>query len=266
MKFWRKAPPPAWRDIRALSLLVPACAATLGGIAYSIQGIAATQAGVMPEAWVDVAVSVGGVLLAVGCEGGTLSAMAEIARKRRDGDSGPVDRWAGWVSFLATVFARLLALVSLRATWSIVLLVILSAADVYALISEAGEYLALADRNMVRWLTARHYYETLGDIAGAQAALRGDAVMPRLTEPALVTDSVTNVVQFASGNTPAEARTPAQTTTPTRADWLAYARGLNGRRATVTAADAEAWLTAQGAPLPSKRTLQHWAKEAREVR
>lgn len=265
-KFWRKAPPPAWRDLRALSLLIPACAATLGGIAYSIQGIAATQAGVMPEAWVDVAVSVGGVLLAVGCEGGTLSTMAEIARKRRDGDSGPVDAWAGWVSFLATVFARLLALVSLRATWSIVLLVILSAADVYALISEAGEYLALADRNMVRWLTARHYYEERGDLVGAQAALKGDAVMPRLAETAIVTESVTNAVQFVSGNTPPEVRMPAQTTTPTRADWLAYARGLNGRRATVTALDVEAWLTAQGAPLPSKRTLQHWAKEAREAR
>lgn len=243
-RFWRKPPPPTWRDLRALSLLIPAVAATLGGIAYSIQGIAATQAGVMPEAWVSAAISWGGVLLAIGCEGGTLSAMAEIARKRRDGDAGPVDRWAGWVSFLATVFSRLLAITALRSLWAIVALVVLSAADVYALISEAGEYLALADRNMARWLTARHYYEQRGDLAGALAALRGDAVMP--TAPAAPT--VVGATLSA---------------TVTKRDWLEYARSLNGKRATVTALDVEQWLKAQGAPLPSRRTLQAWAREAR---
>ena len=153
-KFWRRPPPPTWRDLRALSLLAPAVAATLGGIAYSLQGIAATQAGAIPPAWARLATEYGAVLLAIGCEGGTLSALAEIARKRRDGDAGPVDKWAGWVSFAATVFARLLALADLRALWSIALLVLLSSADIYALLQEAGEYLALHDRNMERWLTA----------------------------------------------------------------------------------------------------------------
>jgi len=247
-RFWRKPPPPTWRDLRALSLLVPAAAATLGGIAYSIQGIAATQAGVMPEAWVSVAISWGGVLLAIGCEGGTLSALAEIARKRRDGDAGPTDRWAGWVSFAATVFARLLALADLRALWSIALLVLLSSADIYALLQEAGEYLALHDRNMERYLTARHYYEVLGDLHGAMAALRGDVIMPPLAPP--------------MAHEAHDVRTDALRAPDKRA-WLTYARTLNGRGASLYADDVAAWLTAQGMRIPARRTLQAWAHAAR---
>jgi len=247
-RFWRKPPPPTWRDLRALSLLVPAIAATLGGIAYSLQGIAATQAGAIPDVWTRLATEYGAVLLAIGCEGGTLSALAEIARKRRDGDAGPTDRWAGWVSFAATVFARLLALADLRALWSIALLVLLSSADIYALLQEAGEYLALHDRNMERYLTARHYYEARGDLHGAMAALRGDVIMPPLAPP--------------MAHEAHDVRTDALRAPDKRA-WLTYARTLNGKRATVTALDVEQWLKAQGAPLPSRRTLQAWAREAR---
>ena len=249
--FWRRPPPPTWRDLRALSLLVPAVAATLGGIAYSLQGIAATQAGAIPDVWARLATEYGAVLLAIGCEGGTLSALAEIARKRRDGDAGPTDRWAGWVSFAATVFARLLALADLRALWSIALLVLLSSADIYALLQEAGEYLALHDRNMERYLTARHYYEARGDLHGAMAALRGDVVMPPPTLP--VAHEAHEVHEVHTDALRA----------PDRRAWLAYARTLDGRSASLCADDVEAWLEAQGMRIPARRTLQAWAHAAR---
>lgn len=247
-KFWRRPPPPTWRDLRALSLLVPAVAATLGGIAYSLQGIAATQAGAIPDVWTRLATEYGAVLLAIGCEGGTLSALAEIARKRRDGDAGPTDRWAGWVSFAATVFARLLALADLRALWSIALLVLLSSADIYALLQEAGEYLALHDRNMERYLTARHYYEARGDLHGAMAALRGDVVMPPPASP--------------MAHEAHDVRTDALRAPDKRA-WLAYARTLDGRSASLCADDVAVWLEAQGMRIPARRTLQTWAHAAR---
>ena len=246
-RFWKRQPAPMWRDLRALSLLVPALAATLGGIAYSIQGIAVTQSGVLPESWVRFAVSAGAVLLAIGCEGGTLSAMAEIARKRRDGDAGPVDRWAGWVSFLATVFGRLLAITALRHLWAVVLLVVLSAADVYALISEAGEYLALADRNMQRWLTARFMFEERRDLMGAMAALRGDAVMPAM-QPTLVTPEHTNAVQ------------PTQSLTLDA--WRKIRPTLNGTTPR-TATELQAWAVANGyAPLAAS-TARRWMQAGR---
>jgi len=56
---------------------------------------------------------------------------------------------------------------------------------------------------------------------------------------------------------------PPMTESVTKQDWLAYAHSLNGKRATVTALDVEQWLKEQGAPLPSRRTLQAWAREAR---
>lgn len=247
-KFWKRQPAPMWRDLRALSLLVPALAATLGGIAYSIQGIAVTQSGVLPQAWIDLAVSSGAVLLAIGCEGGTLSAMAEIARKRRDGDAGPVDRWAGWVSFLATVFGRLLAITALRHLWAVVLLVVLSAADVYALISEAGEYLALSDRNMERWLTARFHFEERGDLQGAMAALKGDAVMPAM-QPAPITEKHIDAVQV----------TPQPLTLEV---WRKVRPTLNGTTPK-TAAELQAWAVANGyAPLAGS-TARRWIAEGR---
>ncbi len=250
-KFWRRPPPPTWRDLRALSLLIPATAATLGGIAYSLQGIAATQAGAIPDVWTRLATEYGAVLLAIGCEGGTLSALAEIARKRRDGDAGPVDKWAGWVSFAATVFARLLALADLRALWSIALLVLLSSADIYALLQEAGEYLALRDRNMERYLTARHYYEARGDLHGAMAALRGDVVMPPPTLP--VAHEAHEVHEVHTDALRA----------PDKRAWLTYARTLDGRSASLCADDVAEWLRAQGMRIPARRTLQTWAHAAR---
>lgn len=248
--FWKRAPAPMWRDLRALSLLVPAAAATLGGIAYSIQGIAVTQAGVLPQAWIDAAVSSGAVLLAIGCEGGTLSAMAEIARKRRDGDVGPVDKWAGWVSFLATVFSRLLAITALRSLWAIVALVILSAADVYALISEAGEYLALADRNMERWLTARFWFEARGDLHAAMAALRGDAVMP--------SQAVAIIEEARAESTRIEKPITLE-------EWRQIYPRLNGSRPK-TVAQLRAWCESEGYAVPSESTARRWVQEAVNAR
>lgn len=247
-KFWKRPPAPMWRDLRALSLLVPAAAATLGGIAYSIQGIAVTQAGVLPQAWIDAAVSSGAVLLAIGCEGGTLSAMAEIARKKRDGDAGPVDQWAGWVSFLATVFSRLLAITALRSLWAIVALVILSAADVYALISEAGEYLALADRNMERWLTARFWFEARGDLHAAMAALRGDAVMP--------SQAVAIIEEARAESTRIEKPITLE-------EWRQIYPRLNGSRPK-TVAQLRAWCESEGYAVPSESTARRWVQEARQ--
>lgn len=153
------------------------------------------------------------------------------------------------MSFAATVFARLLALADLRALWSIALLV--PSADIYALLQEAGEYLALHDHNMERYLTARHYYEVLGDLHGAMAALRGDVIMPPLAPP------------MARGARSARSAHGCAACTRQRA-WLTYARTLNGRSASLCADDVTAaWLTAQGMRIPARRTLQAWAHAAR---
>ena len=146
-RFWKRPPPPTWRDLRAWSLLVPAVAATLGAVAYATQGFAVSQGGVLPAAWVEVFTRWGGVLLAIGCEGGTLSAAVEVSRKRRDGDWRRFDGIGVLVSFTATVTARLLALSQARTFWVIALLVLTSVADAYVLLAEFGDYLSIADRD-----------------------------------------------------------------------------------------------------------------------
>lgn len=191
-KFWKKRPAPYWCDIRAWSLIIPAMAAALGGIAYSIQGLAVSQGGVLPAAWVDSAIAWGAVLLGVGCEGGTISACIEIARKRRDGDTATVrlfgravaiDGIGLVVSYCATVVARMLALRPAQSVAVIGLLVVASVADAYFLFTEAGEYLSIRDRNVARWETARWYYEEQRNLPAALAALRSD-------EPVALSDEV----------------------------------------------------------------------------
>lgn len=181
--FWKKRPAPYWFDIRAWSLLIPAMAAALGGIAYSVQGLAVSQGGVLPAAWADSAIAWGAVLLGVGCEGGTISACIEIARKRRDGDTATVrlfgreiaiDGIGLAVSYCATVVARMLALRPAQSVVIIALLVVASVADAYFLFTEAGEYLSIRDRNVARWETARWYYEEQRNLPAALAALRSD--------------------------------------------------------------------------------------------
>lgn len=191
-KFWKKRPAPYWLDIRAWSLIVPALAAALGGIAYSVQGLAVSQGGVLPAAWVDSAIAWGAVLLGVGCEGGTISACIEIARKRRDGDAAlvrifgreiAIDGIGLVVSYCATVVARMLALRPAQSLAVIALLVVASVADAYFLFTEAGEYLSIRDRNVARWETARWYYEEQRNLPAALAALRSD-------EPVALSDDV----------------------------------------------------------------------------
>jgi len=183
-KFWKQSPPPYWRDLRALSLIIPSLAATFGAIAYSVQGIAFSQGGALPDAWVDNAIAWGAVLLGIGCEGGTFSGCIEIARKRRDGDAETVilfgrpvslDGIGLIVSYIATVIARVLALGSVQSNIFVVwLLVLSSAADAYFLLNATGDYLRIRDRNMARWETARWYYEELHNIPAAIRALESD--------------------------------------------------------------------------------------------
>jgi hypothetical protein len=183
-KFWKQPPAPYWRDLRAWALLIPALAATLGAIAYSVQGLAVSQGGVLPAAWVDTAVRWGAVLLGVGCEGGTLVASIEIARKRRDGDADTITLFGRGVSldgigigisYAATVIARLLALRPAQASWAITLLVFASAADAYFLYNEYGAYTSIRDRSVARWQTARWWYEEQGNLPAAMQALVSDA-------------------------------------------------------------------------------------------
>jgi len=183
-KFWKQPPAPYWRDLRAWALLIPALAATLGAIAYSIQGLAVSQGGVLPAVWVDTAVRWGAVLLGVGCEGGTLVASIEIARKRRDGDADIIqiggrrislDGLGIGISYAATVIARLLALRPAQASWAMTLLVFASAADAYFLYNEYGAYTSIRDRSVARWQTARWWYEEQGNLPAAMQALVSDA-------------------------------------------------------------------------------------------
>jgi len=182
-KFWKPRPAPYWRDLRAWSLLIPALAAMLGAIAYSVQGVAVTQGGVLPATWVNTAVRWGAVLLGIGCEGGTLAACIEIARKKRDGDANmltlfgrPVskDGLGILISYTATVIARMLALHPAQSIGAIILLVISSAADAYFLFDEAGDYLSIRDRNVARWETARWWYEEQHNLPAALHALKHD--------------------------------------------------------------------------------------------
>jgi len=192
MKFWKKAPPQYWEDLRAWSLLIPAGAATLGAIAYSIQGIAVSQGGVLPVEWMNVIVAFGAVMLGIGCEGGTLAACVEIARKRRDGDADminvlgydiSVDLSGLLISYTATVFARVLALHPVQSLPVIIILVLASAADAYFLFKESGDYLSIRDRNVARWETARWYYEEMHNVQAALFALAHD-------EPMTISDDV----------------------------------------------------------------------------
>jgi len=143
-KFWKGRPAPLWRDLRALSLAIPAAAACLGAVAYAAQGFAVSNGGVLPSAWVEEFTHWGSLLLAIGCEGGTLSAVVEVSRKQRDGDLARIDAIGVAVSFVATITARLLSLSQINGSLAfIVALVLTSAADAYVLFNELGDYAAI---------------------------------------------------------------------------------------------------------------------------
>lgn len=198
-KFWKKSPPPYWLDIRAWSLIVPAAAATLGAIAYSVQGIAASQGGVLPASWVDTAVRWGAVLLGVGCEGGTMAACIEIARKQRDGDTTPLNLPFGLqvsedllgvgVSYVATAIARIMALIT-PSPFFVWLLVLSSAADAYFLYKETGDYLSIRDRNMARYEVARWWYEDMHNIKQALFSLSHDEALDTSEEVQKLQDQI----------------------------------------------------------------------------
>lgn len=186
VKFWKQSPPPYWRDIRAWSLLIPAFCAAIGAMTYSIQGIAVSQGGSLPDSWMNSVIAWGAIMLGIGCEGGTLAACIEIARKRRDGDADlinvkgfkiSVDMAGLLISYAATVFARVLALHPVQSLPVIITLVLASAADSYFLFKESGEYLSIRDRNVARWETARFYYEEQRNLPAALHALANDEPM-----------------------------------------------------------------------------------------
>lgn len=196
-KFWKPSPPPYWRDIRAWSLLIPAFSAALGAMAYSIQGIAVSQGGAIPDDLTRLIISFGAVALGIGCEGGTLAACIEIARKRRDGDADlitvfgkeiSIDMSGLLISYVATVVARVLALHQIQSLPVIVVLVLASAADAYFLFNESGEYLGIRDRNVARWETARFYYEEQRNLPAALHALAHD-------EPMTLSDDVRKMAE-----------------------------------------------------------------------
>ena len=180
--FWKRPPSPAWRDLRALSLLVPGIAATAGAIAYAVQGFAAGQGGALPAQWVSLAVRWGGVALAIGAEGGTLSAMVEIARKRAANKSNWWDTFNVVVSLIATIVARLMALQINQGPGYVRVLVIASALDAYALMSELGMYLTIRDQAMEMYLLARMWFDK-GNIHNAILCLSGENVLPPREEP-----------------------------------------------------------------------------------
>lgn len=207
--FWKRPPPPAWRDLRSWSLLIPGIAATAGAIMYAVQGFAASQGGVLPALWVEVAVRWGGVLLAVGAEGGTLSAMVEIARKRAAGKSNRWDAINIIVSLIATITARLMALQVHRGGAYVWILVIASAFDAYALMSEEGMYLTIRDEAMERYLMAKMWFDK-GNVRNAVLCLNSEIVLPPREEPPPVTPPqvLEDVAQLKDGLTILQAQAP----------------------------------------------------------
>jgi len=188
---FRNAPAPLWRDPRFWSLIIPAIAATLGSIAYAVQGFAVSNGGVLPAAWVSYAVKWGAVLLAVGCEGGTLTNAVEVFRKRAAGHAVRLDYVGLAISLVATVTARALALSGLQALWTMGLLVVASALDAYVGYMELGFYTAEADARLEQWLTASEYLQASNDLRGAFAILRG--ANPQTHEAAQLRAQVTQL-------------------------------------------------------------------------
>jgi hypothetical protein len=262
-------------DLRAWSLLIPAIAATVGAVAYAAQGFAVSNGGILPAAWVTAFTAWGGVALALGCEGGTLSALVEVARKRRDGDASPFDRLGITISFFATVTARMLALSNLRGTEMIVALVLTSALDAYVLFAEFGDYAAIRDRNIVHWETARYYYEQCGDPQNALAALHGDRIMPVVSSEPKVVSSEPQVVssepQVVSSEPKVVSSEPKVVSSEPKVvsnghpmaitidQWRAIASGLNGDRPT-TGPAVNQWLSAHGYERKPLSTANRWAR------
>jgi len=172
MNKFTNPPAPLWRDPTYFGLRIWSVFAMAGTVMFGAQGFAVTNGGVLPAAWVDYAVRWGAVLLALGCNGGTLAVVTEVCRRYAEHKAVRLDYIGVAISFVASVFAWLLALAPMQAFWAMGVLVITACADAYATYAACGLYKAEYAARMERWYLAKEVYNR-GDWVGAWRVLQG---------------------------------------------------------------------------------------------
>ena len=239
--YWKPQPKP-W-DFIAVLLLASAAASSLGFILFVSQAFIGGADG--NALWVR---QVGGWLLAIGGEGGTLFATLEIFRKQQsESDRVTAWDWGGLVvSALATLSGLTLAYiptVPITEGWLLwiqqrgaLALLPMAVLDYYSTIMELGYRQASFGKRWESWNNARHVWEaTRRTLADKKAS-----------------------------ETPAIATTPPPAATI--ADWRTILASMNGDERIESAADVQRLLTERsfGAAKPS--TARRWAKMAQEKR
>jgi len=269
-------------DYRALSLVIPASASALGFFCFGVLAFSFTELSLLPPDFRTALVLVGAFALAFGAEVGTLASVVEIYRKGER--LGRWDQLALVVSVAATFGAFLLSwaeLLGAKATWGAterlygpVALGLLAALDSYGGFMEFGLYLSRKDAEAAaqraRWRDEMVEVYKFEVFKAEQQALykRRLAAIEHAsmddTQPIAVPAAA-----LAAENAELSEQLPKQqsVTSPVAKlpDWRRIAAGLNGQRATLTAADVAALVKAQGLTLPSQRTLENWARQAREA-
>lgn len=164
-KYWKPQPKP-W-DFIAILLLASAIASSAGFILFVSQAFIGGADG--DALWVR---QIGGWLLAIGGEGGTLFATLEIFRKQQsESDHVTAWDWGGLiVSALATLSGLTLAYiptVPITESWLLwlqqrgaLILLPMSVLDYYSTIMELGYRQASFGKRWEAWNDARHAWET----------------------------------------------------------------------------------------------------------
>ena len=196
--FWKPQPKPPHSDLRAWSLLVPACASAIGFFAFSVLAFGFTELDVLSADFRRTLVIVGAFALAFGGEVGTLATVVEIFRK-----NGAAQAW-DWIGLAVSVCSTLVAfvlafaaLLGVQATWGPtvklygpIVLGVLAALDAYAGFMELGLYLSQHDERMLRWERARERYDKreydwlLRELRAETATEAGQQAELEQTEPA----------------------------------------------------------------------------------
>ena len=252
IKFHKEQPQPPFHDLRAWSLLIPAMAAAVGFFAFAVLAFSFTEMSALPRSFRTSLVIIGAFALAIGGELGTLTNTIEVFRKSKKDAQYERAVWWDWaglgVSLAATLGEFLIAfaaLLGVKATWSVpfqlwgpIALGLLSALDAYVGFMEVGLYLAEYDKRYKIWAT--EYQKFLkGELYGSKIAQSDSA----------------QVVQAAETDTNPRA---------TIADWRVIYAGMNGNRADLDTDTVAAAVEAAGFLLPSRRSLQNWAREAQQ--
>ena len=238
-KYWKPEPRP--QDLITIMLLLSAIASSAGFILFVSQAFIGGADG--DALWVR---QVGGWLLAIGGEGGTLFATLEIFRKQQsESDHVTVWDWGGLVvSALATLSGLTLAYiptVPITEGWLLwlqqrgaLILLPMSVLDYYSTIMELGYRQASFGKRWETWNDARHVWETT----------RRTLAVKKASETPVTT--------------------PAPPPAATINDWRAILASMNGNERIENTTDVQHLLTEHGFGAAKPSTARRWAKMARE--